>query len=335
MNPQILVAILCGVVVALLVALAEWLHARRVQRVGRLAFGTEERPRPWIRIVAPLRCLCLGGFAWGLATLILLSSGLFEAPPAKIGSGTRHLVFIIDLSPSMYLEDAGPKRDQSRRMRMAEVVGGILDRVGGDVTFSVVGFYTNAMPVVLQVRDRAVVRNAFDGMPLVYAMAVGKTDLATSISKSMELIEPFPKRSASVFICTDGDSVAASQPLITPASVERVTVLGVGDTERGTFIDGHQSRQDVTVLSAVASALKGEYLDINDRHVPTTALTGLVQAPSRGSKISLVDAAIFVMGLTASLLAFIPVAQQYAGTGWRVRKPAQVSAPPASIPEGA
>src|SRR3954467_15046361 len=78
MNPQILVAIVCGCVVALLVAIAEGLHARRVKRGGRLAFGPEERPRGWTRVVAPLRCVCLGAFAWGLATLIVTSSGMFE-----------------------------------------------------------------------------------------------------------------------------------------------------------------------------------------------------------------------------------------------------------------
>jgi hypothetical protein len=223
------------------------------------------------------------------------------------------------------LQDAGPKGDETRRARLAEVVGGILDRIGGDVTFSVIGFYTNALPVVLQVRDRAVVRNAFDGMPLVYAMEVGQTDLGTSISKSMELIQDFPKKSTSVFICTDGDTVGLSQPLVAPACVERTMVLGVGDTDHGTFIDGHQSRQDPDVLASVASALKGEYINVNDRHVPTTSLGGLIQAPSSGSGLSLVDVAIFVMGLTATLLAFIPVAQQYAGTGWRVKRPADFS----------
>jgi Ca-activated chloride channel family protein len=141
----------------------------------------------------------------------------------------------------------------------------------------------------------------------------------------MELIHEFPKGSASVFICTDGDTVSFAQPLVAPPSVEQTMVLGVGDTQRGTFIDGHQSRQDPDVLASVASALKGDYIDVNDRHVPTTALGDLVQAPSSGGKINLVDAAIFVMGLTASLLALIPVAQQYAGTGWRVRRPPEFS----------
>ena len=321
MESQVLVAISAGGGVTLLVALAEMLHARRVRRVGRLAFGPEERARPWTHVVAPLRSICLGAFAWGLTTLILTTSGLFQAAPPPVGSGTRHLVFIADMSPSMYLKDAGPKRDQMRRARMAEVVEGVLDRVSGDVSFSIIGFYTDALPVVLQGRDRSVVRNVLDGMPLVYAMGVGQTDLGLSISKAMELVKPFPKSSVTVFICTDGDTVTLAQPLHAPPSVARTTVLGVGDTERGTFIDGHQSRQDATMLRSIGSALDAEYINVNDRHVPTAAMSGLVLGTGAGGRMNLKEMAILVMGLTAAVLALIPVAQQYAGTGWRLHLP--------------
>jgi Ca-activated chloride channel homolog len=208
-----------------------------------------------------------------------------------------------------------------RRARMAEVVEGVLDRVSGDVSFSVIGFYTDALPVVLRARDRAVVRNVLDGMPLVYAMGVGQTDLGSSISKAMDLVKPFPKSSVTMFICTDGDTVALAHPLYAPPSVERTTVLGVGDTERGTFIDGHQSRQDVTVLRSIAAALDAEYVNVNDRHVPTAAMSGLVLDAGAGGGMNLKQIAIWVMGLTAAILAFIPVAQQYAGTGWRLHLP--------------
>jgi hypothetical protein len=37
--------------------------------------------------------------------------------------------------------------------------------------------------------------------------------------------------------------------------------------------------------------------------------------------MNLKEIAILVMGLTAAVLALIPVAQQYAGTGWRLHLP--------------
>jgi Ca-activated chloride channel homolog len=101
-------------------------------------------------------------------------------------------------------------------------------------------------------------------------------------------------------------------------------VLGVGDTERGTFIDGHQSRQDVTVLRSIAAALGAEYINVNDRHVPTAAMSGLILGSGSGGGLNLKELAIWAMGLTAALLAFIPVAQQYAGTGWRLHLPSAV-----------
>jgi Ca-activated chloride channel homolog len=323
MTRPALLAVFVGILCALVVAAAEALHARRVRRVGRLAFGPEQRPRPWTRAVPPLRAACLGAFAWALATLVLMSLGYAQEGPPPVGSRTQHLVFIVDLSPSMSLEDAGPKHAQGRRARAAEVVAAILDRVGGDVSFSVIAFYANALPVVMQVRDRAVVRNALDDMPLAYALGEGRTDLATSLSQAMDLIQPFGRNSATVLICTDGDTVPLNAPLAAPPSVRRSLVLGVGDTGKGTFIDGHQSRQDPNVLRAVAASLGCEYINVNDRHVATTALEDLVPSPTRGRDLGLTEVAILVMLVGGLIAALIPAAQQYGGTGWHVHmKPA-------------
>jgi Ca-activated chloride channel family protein len=160
-------------------------------------------------------------------------------------------------------------------------------------------------------------------MPLVYAMGAGPTELGPSVARAMELVKPFPKSSVTLFLCTDGDTVPVAEPLYAPPSIDRATVLGVGDTERGTFIDGHQSRQDVAVLQSIASALHAEYINVNDRHVPTAAMSGLVLPPGEaGWNLKL--AAIRVMAMASAILAFIPVAQQYAGTGWRLHLPGAV-----------
>ena len=42
-----------------------------------------------------------------------------------------------------------------------------------------------------------------------------------------------------------------------PASVAGVLVVGVGDPQAGMFIDGHQSRQDVSTLRQIAARLRG------------------------------------------------------------------------------
>jgi len=55
--------------------------------------------------------------------------------------------------------------------------------------------------------------------------------------------------------------------------------------------------------------------------VPTAAMSGLVLGTGAGGRMNLKEIAILVMGLTAAVLALIPVAQQYAGTGWRLHLP--------------
>jgi Ca-activated chloride channel family protein len=101
--------------------------------------------------------------------------------------------------------------------------------------------------------------------------------------------------------------------------VAQVLVLGVGNPRKGTFIDGHQSRQDPDVLRSLAGALRGEYLDINEKHLPTPKLGDLVVVtppPHRG--LTLEEWALLAMAVGAAVLALLPVALEWAGTDWRV-----------------
>jgi hypothetical protein len=139
--------------VLLLTSLAEWLHVRRIRAVGRLAFGPAGAAHEWTRIVPFLRPLCLAAFTWGLATLIVLN-GASEARDTKSGDSKEatRLIFLADLSPSMYLKDAGKDGSQTRQERMKEVVDGILDRVSGNLRFGVIAFYTDSLPVIEEAR---------------------------------------------------------------------------------------------------------------------------------------------------------------------------------------
>jgi len=159
----------------LLVSLAEWLHERRVRVVARLVFGPRGSARPWTRAVPWLRTAGLTAFAWGLTTLWMLKLEAPDAASAKErqdAEATR-LVFVADLSPSMYLSDAGADGTLTRHARMREVVEGILQRVSGNLRFGVIGFYTDSLPVVMEARDPELVRNVFNGLPLTYAMPQG------------------------------------------------------------------------------------------------------------------------------------------------------------------
>ena len=319
MNPfyYALGALLCA-------ALAEWLHERRIRAVGRLAFGPAGRPHGWTRVVPWVRPLCLAAFAWGLATLLIIKLAEKEGGDRKTGADkdATRLVFVADLSPSMHLTDAGPEGKQTRAVRVREVVEGILQRVSGNLRFGVIGFWTESVPVVMEARDPELVRNVFDGLPLTYAMPLGQTDLGTAVNEAVKLVNDFPDGSTRLLIFTDGDSVSLKPILPRPKSVKQVFVLGVGNPHKGTFIDDHQSRQEGDTLRAVASALQGTYTDVNEKHLPTSALGDLVVTlapPQKG--LTPAERAVLAMVLGAAVLALLPVALEFFGSDWRVERP--------------
>ena len=312
--------LLVALATLILVSFAEWLHGRRIRVAERLAFGPHGA-KAWTRTVPWLRVAGLTAFAWGLTTLLMLK---LEAPDdagakERQDAEATRLVFVADLSPSMYLPDAGPNGSQTRHDRMKDVVEGILQRVSGNLRFGVVGFYTDSLPVVMGARDPELVRNVFNGLPLTYAMPVGQTDLGTAINRTLETVADFPKHSARLIILTDGDSIPLAAIHPRPASVREVLVLGVGNPHKSSYIDGHQSRQEPDTLQRVATSLAGVYHDVNEKHLDTSALGDLVvplALPHKG--LTLAQWAVLMMLLGAAIHALIPVALEYFGTDWKV-----------------
>src|SRR5205085_5916714 len=96
-------------------------------------------------------------------------------------------------------------------------------------------------------------------------------------------------------------------------------VIGVGDSLVGTFIDGHQSRQDAMTLKQIATRLGGSYYDANKKNVPSqliTELSGLLpmKEGTAAGKRELAIAATAIGGILTSL---IPLALMLFGTGYR------------------
>jgi Ca-activated chloride channel family protein len=307
-----------AILVLLLSALAEALHARRVRVAARLAFGPEGASRGWTLVAPFLRCFALAAFAWGLAVMWQLHQAAKDGKPTETKEPVR-LIFVADLSPSMYLKDAGSEGKQTRQERMREEVETVLMRVGGDLRYGVIGFYTEAHSVVMDAHDPELVRNVFNGLPLQYVMKSGSTDLGTAINAAVKVVEGMPAQTVRLVVFTDGDTIPLQPILPRPKSVKEVLVLGVGNPRKGTFIAGHQSRQDAEVLATVARALRGAYFDVNEKHLPTAALGDLVQrTPLPKSGLNLAQLAVLAMALGSATLALLPVALQYAGSRWRV-----------------
>lgn len=322
---QLSLAAAVGVV--LLTLVAEKLHERRCRVVAHLATGPAGQPRRWVRWVGPVRAAALGAMTWAVLTLVFTTGGGYGGSDAEEERAERrHVVFAADLSPSMHLRDAGPERNQTRAQRMYEVVDALLKRIDGDVVYTVIGFYTDAMPVILDTEDTELVRNVFNGLPVWYVMEPGKTDLGSGVRKTFEHLRTLPKESTTIFICTDGDTIDLGPVPKPPAAATSVYVLGVGDPHQGTFIDGHMSRQDTAVLGSLAGRLRGQYFDVNTKHVPTLSLGTLAAGVGRAKPTyELADIAIIVLAVAAGALAALPVLLEYLGTDWRVVRAPQSS----------
>ncbi len=314
-----MVAELAALGAAIVIALAETLHARRVRRLARLAFGPTGRPAPWARIAPALRVGGASAVAWGLVTLLLIPprAHVAEALP---DNKRRHVLLVLDVSPSMRLKDAGANRDQSRRARATAVMESFFTRVPIEqYLMSVVAVYNGAKPVVVDTKDLEVVRNILADLPMEYAFLTGKTDLFSGLGEAEKIARPWQPKSTLLILLSDGDTVPATGIPRLPASIADVLVVGVGDPRAGTFIDGRQSRQDSGTLRQIAARLNGTYHDANEKHLPSDLLARLTLIPRQGpfAKLTRREYALIASGLGASILALLPVLLHHLGTRWR------------------
>ncbi len=306
----------------LLAGIAEWLHARRVKQIEFLAFGPRGRPQPWTAMVGPLRVLSVGAVCWGLLTLFALSEsqrahGMMHGDEMPI----HHIVIGLDVSPSMQIPDAGPKRESTRADRARDVLRSVLERIDtrrGRV--SVIAFYTEARPVVVDTFDPAVVHNILNDLPLSQAFTAGKTNLYSVVSAAETLSRSWRAGSATLLIVSDGDTLPAESVPKRSSAFDRILVLGVGDPFRGTFIHDHSSRQDRRSLAQFASQIRGEYLDVNANHVPSRLLPSGPLARDTDSPLAWRAIALLALSVGSTLLAFAPIALAIAGGAWNPKR---------------
>ena len=123
----------------------------------------------------------------------------------------RHILIVLDVSPSMRLKDAGPNADQSRLKRAADVMESFFQRIPIEIyLMSVVACYNGAKPVVVDTKDLEVVRNIFGDLPLQYAFPAGKTDLFSGLAEAVKIAQPWQPKSTLLLLLSDGDTVPAT-----------------------------------------------------------------------------------------------------------------------------
>ena len=299
---------------------AEALHARRVLQAAPLAFGPARRRLPLAWVAAALRVLAVAATGWGLAVLVALPpAGPPGADPVPTAPDTRHLVLVLDVSPSMQLKDAGPTGELSRAARAAEVVRAVVGMApAGRTRVTVVAAYTAGKPVVLDTADRELAAHLLT-VPLRVAFTQGETDLLSGITEAAKVAAPFPAGSAGVVVVTDGDTVPPAGMPPMPASVgANVLVVGVGSPTGGKSIAGHTSRQDVATLQQIASRLVGTYHDGNVTDPPAGLMAGVaagVGAPPDPTVLR--ERGLAAAAAGAGVLAVLPAVLLAVGTGRR------------------
>ena len=187
-------ATIVGLLCAFVAGLGEWLHQRRIQET-REPVLRPRGPRGWTALVPFLRtaaALILGFSLWVLAHL--------ESKPPEIDptqEPSQHLLIALDVSPSMYLEDSGPERNIRRGTRASEVLEAVFQRLDMSRTrVSVVAFYTDAFPVVLESFDINVVNNVLNGLPMEFAFEAGSTQLQQGVEKALSSLPRRGRRAA-------------------------------------------------------------------------------------------------------------------------------------------
>lgn len=322
MIPETL-AVPAAVTAGLLLLAADLWHARRIRRAALLAFGPEAGPRAWTRLAPWMRAAAAGAATWGLLVLLGLDGTVRNREGAARPAAPRDLVVLLDVSPSMTIHDAGPQGNISRAARAADILRAVLELAPPErVRVTLVAFYSDALPLVVQCADREVVWNFLHKMPLVYAFPHGKTDLLKGLNKAGETARAFAPKNATLLLLSDGDTVSDTGLLPLPPSFAGAVLAGVGDRHRGERIDGHVSRQDETTLRQLARRINGVYWDGNVEAPPAALFRALTGAPSRGALAawSRRQLALLALGAGTAVFALLPALLQRWGARWRVGK---------------
>lgn len=221
----------------------------------------------------------------------------------------HHLLLVLDVSPSMKLQDAGAADGLSRTHRASALIQSLLKRTTDNkLHITMVAVYNGAKPIVQESRDLEVILNFLDGQSMSQVFPTGKTRLFDGLELAGKIAKPWPENSTTMLLVSDGDTVPAAGMPKMPKSIGGVLVLGVGDPSKGSFIDGKQSRQDTGALRQIASRLGGEYHDGNVKHVPTDMLArlGTLELEEQTFKLTLREYALITCAISSFLLAIFP-----------------------------
>jgi Ca-activated chloride channel family protein len=196
----------------------------------------------------------------------------------------------------------------------------MFERIGlGRYRISIIATYNGARPVVIDTQDHEVVANVLGDLPMRYAFRSGQTRLFDGLAEAAAVAKAWPLRSTLLVLVSDGDTVPATGMPAMPPSIHDVLVVGVGDWRKGSFIDGRQSRQDVSALRQIAARLRGVFHNANESQIPTDTLRAISREGERSplERFTKREYALAAVAVAACWLALLPLLLSRAGTAWR------------------
>ena len=303
---------------------AEGLHIFRVRRLGYLAFGPKHRPRAWTWMAPPLRVAAVAALCWGFLSLWLVVEARVHNQSKIEEKDYKHLIVVMDVSPSMSLKDAGPEMKDTRRMRASQVLESLFNRVSmREYKVSLVGVFSDAKPLLKDSTDIEVVRHIVEEMPLAHGFEPGKTKLLDGISVAAKMAFGWNPHSTTLVVISDGDTVPPAGMPDLPPSVAEVLIVGVGDPVAGQYIDGHQSRQDSATLRQIANRLHGIYHNGNQKHLTSQIINRLTESKQSDDAAawSRREWALAAIAWGACVYSILPIVLCYFGSRWRVGVP--------------
>ncbi len=118
---------------------------------------------------------------------------------------------------------------------------------------------------------------------------------------------------------TDGDTVPTTGMPKLPASVSEFFVVGVGNANSGSFIDGHQSRQDINTLRQVANRLRGVYHNGNQKHLTSQLVGRFLESrdDDQAARWTRREWALLATLVGSAMFAILPILLHYFGTAFR------------------
>jgi Ca-activated chloride channel family protein len=286
LSPAALTTILLVVVVAVL----EWRSSKGGQAM-RILFGL-----PQVRSNSLRRSVTLSLI---LILIASVSRPYWGSEEIETESSGSDILFLVDISRSMYAQDVPPSRIELAKRKMKDLVQSF-SLTGAGARFGITVFAGDGYTVCPVTTDRGVLAQFIDVISPDLVTSLG-SNLNAGLHAALARLDDVSRRSSRIILISDGEDNILDQAAIIAEVREkgvRVDVIGVGTTagssivlpNGSTVVDG--SRRPVTSalsegpLRALADASGGIYIraTLDDSDVQALSETTISPASSYSQK---------------------------------------------------